>query len=395
MSKPVLHAVGDVLLGLNVAGLMATHGYEYPFCQVSPVLRSADLVFGNLECPLSTRGQPFDPQQPGGKYFRAPPGAVQGLRSAGFNVLNLANNHILDFGPEAMTDTVTLLRENGIHPLGVGANRDEARRPLYVTSHGLRVAFLAYSSRFPAGRNSPGSVPFDLKIMRADVRRARSEADTVVVSCHIGVEFFPYPLPQHRQILHCLVDEGADLILGHHPHVLQGIERYGRGVIIYSLGNFVFDIAYEAEEAQTRPEASVLLGHAVEGASLDMLARSVIFRCELNRGGITDFELIPIRLNHQGQPAAATGSEAKTILGEIERLSANLDGAAGFDLQELQDAKLRATLSARLRRNPLALLARLHRLRGYHLRLLVKSLRPGGRQRFDKAVGTSEKNTSI
>jgi poly-gamma-glutamate capsule biosynthesis protein CapA/YwtB (metallophosphatase superfamily) len=379
MSKAVLHAVGDVLLALNMVELMATHGYEYPFCQVAPVLRAADLVFGNLECPLSRRGRPFDPQQPGGKYFCGPPEAIQGLRLAGFNVLNLANNHILDFGPEALADTVALLRENGIHVMGVGADRDEARRPLCLTTQGVRVAFLAYSSRFPAGRDSPGSTPFDFRVMCADVRRARSQADVVVVSCHVGIEFFSYPLPQHRQTLHRLVDEGADLVLGHHPHVLQGIERRGQGIIAYSLGNFVFDTAYEAEEALTRPRASVLLGREIEGASLDMLSRSVIFRCELTQEGVEDYELIPIRLNEQGQPAIATGGEAEAILSEVERLSANLDGAAGFDLQDLQDAKLRAVLSGRLRRNPLAMLTRLHRLRRDHLRFLIRSLRPSSR----------------
>jgi poly-gamma-glutamate capsule biosynthesis protein CapA/YwtB (metallophosphatase superfamily) len=380
MSRVVLHAVGDILPALNMVELMATHGYEYPFCQVAPVLRSADLVFGNLECSLSRRGQPFDSQQPGGKYFCGPPEAIQGLHSAGFNVLNLANNHILDFGPEALADTVALLQESGIHIVGVGADRDEARRPLCLTTGGVRVAFLAYSSRYPAGRDSPGNTPFDFRVMRADVRRVRSRADVVVVSCHFGIEFFSYPLPQHRQTLHRLVGEGADLILGHHPHVLQGIERFGRGIIAYSLGNFVFDNAYEAEEALTRPRASVLLGREVEGANLDMLSRSVIFRCELTQEGVGDYELIPIRLNEEGQPAIANGGEAEAILSEVERLSANLDGAAEFDLQELQDAKLRAVLSTRLRRNPLAMLHRLHRLRRDHLRFLIRSLCPGSRR---------------
>jgi poly-gamma-glutamate capsule biosynthesis protein CapA/YwtB (metallophosphatase superfamily) len=221
-------------------------------------------------------------------------------------------------------------------------------------------------------------MPFELSTMRADVQRAKTAADVVIVSCHIGLEYFSYPLPQHRQALQGLIDVGADLILGHHPHVLQGVERRRNGVIAYSLGNFVFDISESATEAADQPEAMKWLGRPIQGASLDSLARSVILRCELTPKGVTALQLIPVRLSMSGQPTIADKAEAVIIQREIERLSANLDGGTEFDLGALEIARSRSLLWSKVRKRPLIMLRRLYRLRGRHVRLLIKSLRPGG-----------------
>lgn len=239
----VLAAVGDVNLGDRVGLAIGAYGPRYPWVSVAPVLRRADLAVGNLECTVSTRGAPL-----GGKRytFRGRPAALAAAGGfAGLDVVSLANNHSLDYGREAFIDTIRHATRAGISVAGGGSNLAAARRPSVQEMGGLRVAFLAYSDvrplGFDAGSGFAGTSPAFPEIIAPDVRRARRNADVVVVYFHWGEERTFRPNERQRVLARLALSSGATVVLGAHPHVLQPVERpRPRKLVVWSLGNFVF-----------------------------------------------------------------------------------------------------------------------------------------------------------
>jgi len=259
----LLAFVGDVLVDRDEP--------DSAFADVADVLAVPDVLFGNLEAPYTgrphlspTAGIPLTPD----------PANVHALRR--FDVLALANNHIVDAGHAAMLETADRVRAVGAIPVGVGSDIAEARRPAVVERDGLRFAFLAYASVFPFGYEAregwPGLAPLrainrhveslpnywvpgvlgrieshphreDHEALAADLRAARESADIVVASFHWGDFREPFTLSDHeRRTARFAVDHGADIVVGHHHHILRGVEWYGDRPIFYGLGHFVFDI---------------------------------------------------------------------------------------------------------------------------------------------------------
>lgn len=239
---PSIVLVGDVLLAGQAERLIEQEGAAAPFAGVRDVLRDADLAIGNLECALGTCGQPAEKQY----TFRANPGTAAALAEAGFDLVTLANNHTVDYGPEALLETLSALRERGIRSVGAGENIEEARRWVLVErgSPPVRIAVLAFSNMLPedfyAGPDRPGTNRARPEVVASDVAAARGEADVVIVSFHWGPELSSSPSPVQRRLAAAAAEAGADLVVGHHPHVLQGLEARGHALIAYSLGNFLF-----------------------------------------------------------------------------------------------------------------------------------------------------------
>jgi len=238
----VLAAAGDVNLGDGVAAAIAAHGPRHPWLAVAPLLRSADVATANLECAISTRGSPV----PGKPFtFRGSPESLAAAsRFAGLDVMSVANNHSLDFGAAAFLDTVREARRAGLLLAGGGIDLARARSPAIVRAGGLRLAFLGYSDippfDFHATRTQPGTAPASPDLIAADVRVARRRADLVVVWFHWGIERTTVPGARQRELAAAALGAGATLVLGAHPHVLQPVERRGRMLVAWSLGNFVF-----------------------------------------------------------------------------------------------------------------------------------------------------------
>jgi poly-gamma-glutamate capsule biosynthesis protein CapA/YwtB (metallophosphatase superfamily) len=234
--------VGDVMLSRAVGTRMQSESdWTFPFTEIGETLAAADLTFGNLECPVSDVGRNRHHLY----SFRADPRAIEGLKFAGFDVLSVANNHMYDWGPKALLDTAQRLREAGIRPVGAGANDLEAHYPVLVDVGGLRIAFLAYVNIDPkeatAGPDRPGVAWLEPDRVMADIRFARPLADLVIVGLHWGIEYATRPQRSQIELAHQMIDSGADLIVGGHPHVVQPLEEYHGRWIAYSLGNFVFD----------------------------------------------------------------------------------------------------------------------------------------------------------
>jgi len=301
LAEPVIiNAVGDIMLAGSGAGLFSRAGYDYPFAATSAVLGQGDLNIGNLESPIARWGKEFH----GKKFrFKTDPAAAVALRKAGFNHLALANNHILDFGPGALRETIETLDGLGITHAGAGADLVSARQESIVTVKGVKIALLAYSFTYPAefyaGKGRAGTAPGYENYYRPDIAHAKKSADYVIVSFHWGSECAEFPRDYQKSTAHKAIDAGADVVLGHHPHVLQGIEYYKSGVIFYSLGNFAF--ASKSRKAD----------------------RSMIARITLDNG-ITGVEIIPLNVLYREvrfQPRILAGSRGQSVADRLNRLS--------------------------------------------------------------------------
>ncbi len=300
---------GDIIPSRCVYARQQSEGdFAYAFRRIAPLLVAADLTVGSLDASISNAGEPIGCTQT--FDLLAPPQSVEGLVYSGFDVMTIASNHAKDCGQgqpscdQAILDTVTNLRNAGIASTGGGANLAAARRPAIVTVKGTTFAFLGYddvASYYNATDSSPGTAPLDSTTLAEDIRLARQQADVVVVMPHWGSEYTLEPTQRQRDLAHEAIDAGATLVVGNHPHWLQGTEDLGGKFIDYALGNFVFDQDWSVETQQ-----SVLLSATFQGSRL------------------TGVELIPIRIGEGYQPALASPEEGADILGRIASVSTKL-----------------------------------------------------------------------
>lgn len=239
--------VGDIMLDRGVEYLIEKHGcgdFKFPFLKIADYLKTADIVFGNLEGVISDKGIKV-----GSIYsFRARPEAIEALKFAGFNVLSLANNHALDYTKAALEDCLTRLNNDQIEYIGAGFTEKEAFSPLIKKINGLKIGFLAYTNLGPeswrAGENNSGIAWIskdDFEKIKNDIETAKKESNVLIVSLHSGEEYQKEPTQFQVDFAKMAIDAGADLVIGHHPHVVQLNEIYNGGYIFYSLGNFIFD----------------------------------------------------------------------------------------------------------------------------------------------------------
>jgi poly-gamma-glutamate synthesis protein (capsule biosynthesis protein) len=288
---------GDILLAGRVGTAIATNGAAVLFEGVSKVLSSADLAIGNLECPLATTGEPQSKEY----TFRARPESAAALTSAGFDVVTLANNHTVDYGTPALLETMAALKKHHVRSVGAGKDIDGARRAVIIQagSPPVRIAILAFSNMEPtsfyARADRPGTNPAYPARIKTDVAAARSRADFVVVLFHWGDELSQAPSASQRYLARVAVDAGAGLVIGHHPHVLQGMEKRGNSLIAYSLGNFVFPSRGEAK-------------------------RTMMLRYTVGRDGSRSAEVIPCVIDGF-RPTIATGAARRKIMAEVGRMS--------------------------------------------------------------------------
>jgi len=295
-------AVGDIMLGHRAEPYLEKYGPGYPFVNILPVLRQADLVVGNQECPISTRGEAV----PDKKFtLRVGKQGVAALKAAGIGIVTLANNHILDFGPLALQDTLSALSENDILFTGAGMDLSDAREPALIKVKERTIAFLSYSLTFPlefyASRNRPGTAPGYAEYVRADIAQVRPKADLVVVSFHWGAELMTAAKAYQVDLGRKAIDWGADLVLGHHPHILQELELYKGKLIAYSLGNFTF------------------------GSESDKTTSSMILLCTFRGKALERVEAVPIDVNNYRvayQPRILKGRQAQAVVEGINAASA-------------------------------------------------------------------------
>ncbi|WP_233566710.1 CapA family protein [Cohnella endophytica] len=246
--------VGDILPAAKVLELMKINGFDYPFRGAKEALAKADITAGNLETPITVRGTPAEDKQ---YVFRGSAEAIPEIKNAGFDFLSLANNHTLDYGWDGLSDTMDALDDAGLKHAGSGIDDKEAYTPAYIESKGMTVGFVSVTRVVPevgwkADRNHPGvAEAYAPDRAVAAIKEAKSNADIVVVMVHWGVERAERPVAHQTDLAHRFVDAGADLVIGSHPHVLQGFEAYKGKWIAYSLGNFVFSTTTSSITSET------------------------------------------------------------------------------------------------------------------------------------------------
>lgn len=241
-------------------------------------LRRADLRLVNLECPLTSRGAAACKS---GSVLRGRPADVRGLSAVPFEAATLANNHVFDYGVAGFRETCRVLRAHGIRAAGAGLTGKEACRPLRLKVKGLRLTIINFSEAedLTAAADGPGVRGWEVDAIAQQVRAERQRADVVLAVGHCGLEYIPFPPPYVARAFERIAEAGADLVIGHHPHVPQGVQIHGRTPICYSLGNFVFyqetDLAYRK------------IGYLVRaGIARGALARLEIIPYEIEAGGL-------------------------------------------------------------------------------------------------------------
>ncbi|MFH0938816.1 MAG: CapA family protein [Planctomycetota bacterium] len=268
----------------------------------------ADILAGNLECVIVPTGTAFDPATKP-KALWTPEATADALKAAGFHIVWLANNHILDLGPQGLLDTKRLVEQRGILTVGGGADPDEARSLRMIERSGLRVGFLAYAENCPQlfGHRYPGPAYNLMPEMEADVRAARAQVDVLVVALHADLEFLDFPSRHRMDYTRRLASLGVDLIIEGHPHVPQGIERHGQCLIAYSLGNCCFRIS----------------DYMKSGGS--WTTQSFVLEVEMTRKGVGDYQIIPFQIAEIGRPEPIEGETLQQFHHHFDQLCADLN----------------------------------------------------------------------
>ncbi|PZD95936.1 CapA family protein [Paenibacillus sambharensis] len=301
-TKVRLAFVGDILLAASVEKLMRNKGMDYPYQKALPYLQEPDLTAANLENPITTRGVPAEDKQ---YVFKGHPDLVPSLVDAGFDVVSLANNHTLDQGVEGLLDTIDHLRDAGLPNMGGGRNDTEAFAPAVLEAKGLSIAYFGVTRVVPVGewkadKNRAGvAESYDSTRAVAAIKRARAEHDLIVVMVHWGEEKKDFPVDTQKRLARDYIDAGADLVIGSHPHVLQGFEQYKGKWIAYSLGNFIFNMTNTLKTRDT--------------GVLDAVC---------SRSGHCELQLHPMKAENS-QPAPLEGEEARKLLKWVESISFN------------------------------------------------------------------------
>lgn len=295
-----LYAVGDTGLSGRVTQTGTAEGFDALFAEVTPLLRSGDVVFGNLEATLL-------PAPPAGAFFVAPPAAAAALAGAGFSIVHVANNHTYDYGATGLGATLAALEAHRLVALGVSAE------PVRTDRRGLRIGWLGCGRTLVAqDAGGPRFWEYDEPALLDAVRAARPAVDVLVASVHIGFMYLDYPHPDHKAMADRCLAAGADVVLLHHAHVLQGVEvAPAGGVVCCNLGNFLFD------RTEGEITNALLEREQTEGA---------VFAFDVDAGGVCRAAALPTWVDERCRVRWAPGERGARILERLARLSRDLHG---------------------------------------------------------------------
>jgi poly-gamma-glutamate capsule biosynthesis protein CapA/YwtB (metallophosphatase superfamily) len=288
-----LYFAGDCTLANHFEDFIDDR-FAYPF-QRFKIFSEADLSMVNLENPITERIQ----RVPKEFNFKMNPKYLKVLQEAGIKLVTLANNHVFDYGADGLLDTIHFLDSVGIRHVGAGSNLDAAREPAIFDVKGVRLGFLAYfgGGTYAATGTRAGVAPRFQYMIKTDIQKLKQadKVDYVVVNFHWGKEKALYPEDWQVALAHFTVDCGADVVIGHHPHVLQGVEKYKDAVIAYSLGNFLF------------------------GGKNRSTYNTVVLKAEI-RAAERRTSLLPVRVENW-QPSMLSGEEGEGVIAIVRQRS--------------------------------------------------------------------------
>lgn len=309
--EPALNilAVGDIVPGGRTEAFFMDCRTQELLGNTWQLFSESDFVLFNLEAPLTKGGIPI---RKCGSNFRVSPDVARGLFKGGFKIASLANNHMLDYGPEGIQDTKTALNDAQIYWHGAGKNSQEANKPIKLVKNGIRLTLLNYAEGEFSKTigNAAGAARIDLSSNKEAIKCARQDADFIIVSVHAGKEFQHFPSPWIQDLYRRYISFGADVIIGHHPHIPQGIEHYKGGIIAYSLGDFMFEYKNDPGTCAT-------------------FAIDIVF----GKKSIHSIKIIPMRKKENGIMTLLESKKKQAFINHINRLSAPLGDA--FEMKKL------------------------------------------------------------
>jgi poly-gamma-glutamate synthesis protein (capsule biosynthesis protein) len=297
-----LTLLGDIVPARSVYEKMLKHGFDYPFKEVAFAASNSDLTFGNFECPITDK---IDPPTEG-MSFVTPTKVLPGLKSLGLDLVTLANNHSTNYGPQPFVETLKQLKKSGIVYVGGGKDYTEAHALRVINKNGLKIGVLNYNSiigGLKADVGSPGVAwlhmpPWNKKIdqsellqMKKEIIAAKTKVDFLIVAIHWGVEYKLEPIKEQVSVAHIAINSGADLVWGSHPHVPSTFEIHKGKLIIYHLGNFIFDQMWSEETRE-----------------------GVIAKLTISGQDIKKIQLTPYKIYDYAQPRILQGNSGRYII---------------------------------------------------------------------------------
>jgi len=333
------------------------------------LMNSADLVVGNLECPFTER-----PDSRKGQFVNLQARPEMNSLLARFSAFSLANNHILDFGPEGAGDTIDFLSFNGIDSFGYAATPKEAAAPVRLEEEGRTIALFGTTQWYCGRKGREGTCSDRNRSLFRNIRQCSRNGDLVIVMPHWNYEFADFPAPAVRRLARKLINCGADLVIGTHPHVINGIESYKGKTIAYSLGNFLFTprLVFSQDENDPRVSESFILECTLTTESMDHEVR-----------------INPVRF-YSDSIQLLSGGERQQFLERVDWLSSvfsrNRKAKRAFYSQSRQILRNVSgnMKSIQDRQGPQAILGRLHRARMQDLLLAISAFT--GKDRQDEKV---------
>ncbi|MCO4293660.1 CapA family protein [Solitalea sp. MAHUQ-68] len=293
---------GDVMIGGMVNDKITENGFSYPWGDMLPLFKGTDLNLVNLEAPLTHYNKQ---QKRKSTNLKAEPNRIQTLVEARIDVVNIANNHILDFYEEGMLETIDLLNKAGIHHIGAGNNMQQAAMPVIVSKNGISIGLLGFTDNEPywMAVDKPGTNYVqvgDITTIKNAIAGIKDKVDILILSIHWGDKMNDTPLPEFVSFAHKIIDAGVDIIHGHGAHVCQGVEIYNGKLIMYDTGDLIddYDLNPQLKNNQT-----------------------CFFNCEIDKNGVRKVKLIPIVMKDM-QARIARNFEHEDILGHMQQLSA-------------------------------------------------------------------------
>lgn len=300
----LFHFGGDTMFSDRVAQTLNKEGNEFPFKHITDLFQNDDLSMVNLETPVTSFGTKAEDKM---FVFKSSPEVLPFMAKSGIDAVNLANNHILDQGVEGLLDTISHLKDNDIKYVGAGSDTDEAYAPVYIERKGIKIAICGFTRVIPkadwaAGKGKPGvAATYDATLALKAIKKARDHADIVLVMVHWGKERATVLEKHQTSLAHDYIDAGADLVIGGHPHVMQGIEQYKGKWIAYSTGNFIF----------------------TKNSKVPDTWETAVFEAKCTRKGVCDLKMIPY-LTELGQPVPMNYEDGVKLLQRVESLSSGV-----------------------------------------------------------------------
>jgi poly-gamma-glutamate capsule biosynthesis protein CapA/YwtB (metallophosphatase superfamily) len=297
----IIGFAGDVMIGRLVNKIIQEKGYSYPWGNSLSLLAQADLRIINLETTLTN----YTKETPKVFNFRALPDRVKTLQNAHIDVVNLANNHSLDFQENGLAETIATLDSAGIQHVGAGINIHSARKPVIITKNGIKIGIIGYTDNEPtwkASEDKPGTNYInvgDVQNIKKQITTLRPLVDIVIVTNHWGPNMEQVPSPDFVEFAHNIIDSGADIIHGHSSHVFQGIEIYQNKIIMYDTGDFIDDYAVDPKLRNDQ---------------------SFFFTVTVSKNSPISATLTPVIIKDM-QVNIADGAEKEEIIGRMQQLS--------------------------------------------------------------------------